>query len=59
MEVNMNSISIGLGLSNVGSYSYTHLMVETTHIEFLRLATLKPQLFTIYQLQEFLPHAII
>jgi len=34
MEVNMNSVSIGLGLSNVGSYSHKHLIVETTHIKF-------------------------
>jgi len=35
MEVNMNSISIGLGLvSNVGSYSRKHLIVEIMHIKF-------------------------
>jgi hypothetical protein len=30
----MNSISIGLRLSNVGSYSHLHLIVEIMHIKF-------------------------
>jgi hypothetical protein len=34
MEVNINSISIGLGLSNVGSYSHIHLIVEAMPIKF-------------------------